>query len=438
MLAELVAELWPLHRTLVSDGTDEALRILGDYLPSAAGYCTETYTSGQSAWTWRVPERYVVHEAYLEVVGGNRIADFSDTPLHVVSYSEAIDRIMDWDELEPHLHYSDRRPDAVPWEFKYYERDWGFCVSKSVFDRLPRDAEYRAVIRSEFLTNPSDGLRVGVCKVDPQGPRLPEAGEIVVCAHICHPCQANDNISGVVTAVEVARRLVERPLPKGSMAVRFLFAPETIGSVCYLSRHEDLIEQIRGGIVCDTTGNRNRVALQRSRQDNDLMDRIARYVLRLSKKPFHEGPFGDAVLNDEMVINGPGVDVPCISLSRWPYDEYHTSDDTPEIVHEDVLLESADIVEEIVRVSASNYCPIRRFRGRLFLSGSGLWVDWRVNEELNRAIEKITHRLDGEHTVFDIADDLGLDYWETRGYLGRFVEKGLARATPVRSVSKTG
>jgi aminopeptidase-like protein len=353
--------------------------------------------------------------------------------LHLVSYSLPVDRIVDWNELEAHLHYSAKRPQAIPWEFAYYERSWGFCLSKDQFDRLPRNTRYRAVIRSEFVSAPDQGLRVGVGAIPPDGGSGRSAGEILICAHVCHPHQANDDLSGVATAVEVARRLAEHPLPTGSMGVRFLFGPETIGSICYLSRHEDLIPRLKGGIFCEMTGNRNTLALQRSRQDAHLMDRIARHVLRRRAGEFREGAFREIIGNDEMVINGPGVDVPCISISRWPYDEYHTSDDHPGIVHEEMLVEAADIVEDIVRVFGSNYVPRRTFRGPLFLSGYGLWVDWRTQPQLNNALEQIMLRLEGERSVFDIAEELGLDFQDTLEYVERFRAKGLVEALPIPS-----
>ncbi len=68
---------------------------------------------------------------------------------------------------------------------------------------------------------------------------------------------------------------------------------------------------------------------------------------------------------------------------------------------------AAQIAEEIIRIYASNYIPKRTFRGPVFLSGHGLWVDWRENWALNRAIEKIMMRFEGQHTVFDIAEQVG-------------------------------
>ncbi len=434
---DVLIEMFPLHRTLVSDDMDRTLEIVGSYLPDEAGYALETYPPGALAWTWKIPERYVVHEAYLEMEDGTRLIDFAVNPLHLVSYSLPVDQWVTWAELDPHLFTAPKRPWAIPWMFKYYERSWGFCLSKELYDRLPHHQRFHAVIRSEFINDPAQGFRVGVGVVHPQGGANQSAGELLICAHTCHPAQANDDAAGVVTAIEVARRLAERPLPPGSMSVRFLFCPETIGSIAYLAHHENLIPGLKGGIFLEMTGNRNSLILQRSRQDNALMDRIARAVLKKRGEEFREGEFAQVIANDERVINGPGVNVPCISLSRWPYDEYHTTDDNPGIIHEDMLQQAADATEEIIRIAASNYLPVRQFRGPVFLSGYGLWVDWRVNWGLNRAIEKIMMRFEGRQTLFDTAEEVGLDYWEIREYVEKFRAHGLVRAVPVPFVGET-
>lgn len=419
-LKSILEQLFPLHRTLASEGTDEALRIVGEHLPAAADYRLETYTPGTPVWTWQVPERYVVHEAFLDYENGENILDFHENPLHIVSYSLPIDRVLTWDELAPHLYFNAKRPHTIPWVFKFYERDWGFCLPKQIYDRLDRTARFRAVIRAEFVKDP--GFRIGVGVVHPEGGPDPEAGEMIIASHVCHPMQANDDAAGVVSAIELARRLAENPLPAGSMSVRFLFCPETIGTIAYLAHHEDLIPRLRGGIFLEMTGNRNPIAWHRSRQGSHLLDRITKFVLKDIEHEARE--FAAAPANDERVINGPGVNVPCISLNRWPYDEYHTTDDNPSIIHEDMLQGATDAAEQIVRIYATNYIPVRTFKGPVFLSGHGLWVDWRENWALNRAIEKIMMRFEGDHTIFDIAADVGLDYDVVRAYVERFKEKG--------------
>lgn len=437
-IKSVLEEIYPLHRTLVSEGLDESLRITGKYLPDGADYQLETYAPGKKVWTWVVPERYNVKRAYLETEAGEKILDFADNPLHLLSYSLPMDQILSWNELEPHLYYSEKRPWTIPWQFKYYERNWGFCLRKDQFDRLDRNMKYHAVIDVEFGNDPQDGFRIGVGVVHPTGGPVLAAGEILVCTHVCHPNQANDDAAGVVTAIEVARRLAANPLPEGSMSVRFLFCPETIGSIAYLAHHEDLIPGFRGGIFIEMTGNDNSLILQRSRQDTAIIDRVARSVLNFSGKDFREGEFAQVVANDERVINGPGVNVPCISISRWPYDEYHTSDDNPSIIHEEKLQEAADMVEQTIRIYASNYIPKRNFRGPVFLSGHGLWVDWRVNWALNRAIEKIMMHFEGKDSIFEIAELTGLSFEEVYEYVNKFHARGLVEKLPIPEIAEKG
>ena len=172
-------------------------------------------------------------------------------------------------------------------------------------------------------------------------------------------------------------------------------------------------------------GNDNLHALQLSKKGNTRIDRIARYVMERKLDDYREGPFRQVVGNDEMVFDGPGVDIPMISISRFPYPEYHTSDDTPQIVSEERLAESRDLVLEILKVLDQDYIPQRKFRGPVFLSGYDLWVDWRVNRQLNTNIEQIMLRLEGDKSVFDIAQELNIRFEDVLSYVDKFFTNGL-------------
>jgi aminopeptidase-like protein len=431
-LLRLVEQLHPLHRTLVSDGTDTALGLVGEALPDGLNYEIESYTPGDRVWTWSVPERYAVREAWIESESGRRVVDFADSPLHLVSYSMPVDASLSWTELEPHLHVAAHRPYAVPWEFKYYERDWGFCLSKQCFDALDRTARYRVRIDSSFERGQDDGLRVGTAVIHPSGGPSPEAGEFLVCAHICHPAQSNDDAAGDASAVGVAHRLAASPLAAGSMSVRFLFCPETIGSICFLAHNEDVIGRLRGGVFVEMTGNQNSLVLQRTLEDTSVLDRVAQRVFATHfGRGFRQGAFREIIVNDELIINGPGVGVPCLSISRWPYPEYHTSDDNPSIIREECLHEAADVVAEIIRIYATDWRPKRTFRGPVFLSGLDLWVDWRENPALNAALDRMMFKLEGNQSIFEIAEELDMDFWEVHEYLARFERAGLVIRQPI-------
>lgn len=415
-LKSILSEIYPLHRTLSSDGTDITLNIISRYIPASL-YKIEEYPALEKVWTWTIPERYIVKDAFFGIVGSKEyIISFKDNPLHLVSYSIPVNKVMDWNEFESHLYYSDERKNAIPWMYKYYEQDWGFCLSKSLFDKLPRDKKYYVFIDSEF--DITVGMRISTAFIDNNS-----KDEMLITAHICHPMQANDDVSGVVTAIELINRFIKSPLPDNSMNVRFLFCPETIGSIAYLAHHDH--DNIKGGMFLEMTGNNNLLAYHHTRQHNSLLDRITKYVFDKHDANYKERDFASAPANDERVINSPGVNIPCISINRYPYPEYHTSDDNPDIIYEDKLQDAADVAEQIIRIFASNYYPMRTYKGPLFLSGNGLWVDWRKDWNLNRAIEKITFLLEGNLSIFDIAQQVDLDYWVTREFIEKMRKKGL-------------
>jgi len=412
-MIELIQDLWFKRRDIVSDGYDESLQYISKIIPLKI----HEIPTGTKCWTWIVPEKWSVEEAYIEDLDGNRILDLKDHPLHVISYSLPIDRVVTKEELMKHLHTNPKRPGAIPFEFKYYERDWGFCIQHNRLKEFTKD-KYRVFINSKFEKGT---LKVGDYTIEGETDET-----IVIMAHLCHPAMVNDDLTGVAVLVDIAKELSKR---SNYYTYKFLLVPETIGSVAYLSQNEDVIPKLKYGIFLEMLGNDNIHALQLTRQGNTRLDRIARYVIKRKLTNFREGPFRKIIGNDEMVFNGPGVNVPMISISRFPYPEYHTSDDNPGIISEENLIESKNLILEILNILDSDYIPQRKFKGPVFLSGYGLWVDWRVNKKLNENIEQIMLRLEGDKSIFDIAEELDMEFNDVLNYMNKFLEKGLITKT---------
>ena len=312
-----------------------------------------------------------------------------------------------------HLHTNPKRPGAIPFEFKYYEKDWGFCIQHNRLKEFTKDI-YRVLIDSKF----EDGtLKVGDYTI---------AGEtdetIVFVAHLCHPAMVNDDLAGVAVMIDIAKEIGKL---NNHYTYKFLILPETIGSVAYLSQNEDLIPKLKYGIFLEMLGNDNIHALQLTRNGNTRLDRIARFVMTKQTTNFREGPFRKIVGNDEMVFNGPGIDIPMISISRFPYPEYHTSDDNPGIISEENLIESKKLIMEIIDILDKDFIPMRNFKGPVFLSGYGLWVDWRTNKTLNKNLERIMLSMEGDKSVFDIAEELDMKFEDILNYMNKFYENGL-------------
>jgi len=405
----LIRDLWFKRRDIVSQGYDDSLEYISRLIPLEI----VSVPTGTQCWTWTVPEKWEVNNAYIEDLEGNRLLSLEDHPLHVMSYSLPIDQVVSKEELMKHLYSNPQRPGAIPFNFKYYQRDWGFCIQHNRLESF-NEEQYKVFIDTTFEEG---SLKIGVCTIPGEIEDV-----IVLVAHLCHPAMVNDDLTGVAVLVDLAKELMKK---QNHYTYKLLFLPETIGSISYLSQNEEIIPKLKYGIFLEMLGNDNIHALQLSRRGNTLIDRVCQYVLKRKVEKFNEGPFRKIVGNDEMVFDGPGIFVPMPSISRWPYPEYHSSDDTPEIITGERLNESKELVLEILRILDLNYYPKRQFKGPVFLSGYGLWVDWRVNKKLNQNLEQIMLRLEGDKSIFDITEDLDMEFDDVLNYINAFEQNGL-------------
>jgi len=414
-MIKLIEDLWYKQRNIVSDEYEEALKYISNIIPLKI----HEVSTGTKCWTWTIPEKWTVNEAWIEDLDGNRLLDFKDHPLHVISYSLPINKIISKNELMEHLHTNSKRPNAIPFEFKYYQKDWGFCIEHNKLKQFTKE-KYKVCIDSKFENG---SLKIGDFTIKGESDDT-----IVMVSHLCHPSMVNDDLAGVSVLVDVAKELSKK---NNHYTYKCLFLPETIGSIAYLSQNEKIIPNFKYGIFFEMLGNKNIHALQLSRQGNTRLDNIARYVLKNRTETFREGKFREIICNDEMVFNGPGVNIPMISISRYPYPEYHTSDDNPSIISEERLNESKNTILEILKILDLDYVPKRKFKGPIFLSGYGLWVDWRVNEELNLNIEKIMLRLEGDKSIFEIAQELGMKFLTVKEFVDKLLDNQLAEKTKI-------
>ena len=410
--------LWPMHRTLNCADMDKALDIVGNYIGDARWKIHE-FEPRSDVLTWWVPERYVVREAWFEV-GGRRIADFAENPLHLLSYSLPQRFEGTLGEVRDHIWSNPQRPDAIPWEFKYYERSWGFCVRDNDIRDLPDDTPVRGVIDVEFT---NENFRLGEIYLPGTSGR-----DLLFLTNICHPCQVNDSLTGMVVGAELLREMCTAGRDR-KYGIRLLVVPETIGTIAWFDRFSELVKQIDYAWFCEMVGHENSFIIQLSRQGDSLIDRAFQVVSRQYRKHGTErtGEFRQVVASDEAVTNGPGFDIPTPSLTRWPYKEYHTSDDNPDIVKPENLDEALLVIRDVIDALEDNYWPRRNFEGPLMLSRYGLWVDWREDWGLNLKTEQIMFNLEGDKSLIDIAYELDLPLVSVRDYLGRMSDAGMIK-----------
>ena len=151
-LLQICKELYPIYRSITGNGVRESLKILQKYV----NFKIHEIPSGTKVFDWIVPEEWNIKSAFVVDLSTNeKVIDFANHNLHIVGYSEPIDRVMDFSELNTHLYYNDKMPNAIPYVTSYYKRTWGFCLSYNNYLKLDRTAKYRIFIDSNFNDNGS-------------------------------------------------------------------------------------------------------------------------------------------------------------------------------------------------------------------------------------------------------------------------------------------
>jgi aminopeptidase-like protein len=297
--------------------------------------------------------------------------------------------------------------DAVPFIFKYYERDWGLCCSKTLRDSL-NDEHYRVRIKTDFS--------YGTLKIGEVVAKGSTDECIVICSHLCHPAMVNDDLSGVIVGVEVMRELLKRRNLR--YTYRYLILPETIGGVAYLSHNEELIPSMKGGLFLEMLGLENPHALQLSFTGNTEIDQCFRIAMKHHDYHGWTGEFRTVIGNDERQFNAPGVRVPMLSLSRvlphaaadWPYPEYHSSFDNPSLASVNRLEDSRDLVLRMIDTLEQNVIPVNRFKGEVFCSRYGLFIDGYANPQGHKGLFDIMFLIDGTRSIAEIATECNMPF----------------------------
>jgi len=403
-MLQLVEELYPIFRSITGSGVRQTLGVLQKYIPVEM----REVPSGTQVFDWTVPQEWNIRQAFIATLDGKRIVDFAAHNLHIVHYSEPMDRVVEIDELRRHLHTIPDAPEWVPYRTSYYSKSWGFCLSQKQLDRMT-EPRYRVVIDSSL----QDGhLTYGELLV--QG-RCDET--VLVSTHICHPSLANDNLSGIAVATALARCISE---PQPRYSYRFLFVPGTIGSLSWLATNEDKLQNIKYGLVLSCLGDAGDVTYKRSRQGTAPIDRIVSHVLRHDGRPSKIVPFTPFGY-DERQYCSPGIDLPVGCLMRTQpggYPEYHTSADNPEYLRPDSLAHSLAILQQIVGViegdaSYRNCSP----KGEPQLGRRGLYRAMGGQSAVgdqHMALLWVLNLSDGKHSMLDIAEQAGLPFASIR------------------------
>jgi aminopeptidase-like protein len=415
-----MGRMFPLCRSLTGDGVRATLDLIEEEIPITR---TEI-PSGTRIFDWVVPDEWNIRDAYVAAPDGTRVVDFRESSLHVVSCSEPVRATLPLSELRERLHTLPDRPELVPYRTSYYDRTWGFCLSHEQLLGLP-DGDYDVVIDS---TLEPGHITYGELVIEGSG-----EGEVLFSTYVCHPSLANDNLSGIAVATMLAKELLKR---RPRHTYRFVFAPGTIGPLCWLHQNRDRLDRIRHGIALSCIGDGGNLTYKRSRRSDAEIDVAMETVLRESGLPHRVLPW-EPWGGDERQFCSPGFDLPVGTLMRTPhgeFDGYHTSADSLDRIQPESLAGAVDTCLQLVDVLETNgrYTNLSPY-GEPQLGKRGLYrsAGGAVSSpDDERAMLWVLNQSDGGASLLDIARRSGIRYEVIRRAAKRLQQAELLRLDP--------
>ena len=320
-------KLFPITRSLTGDGVKKTLNIIQKEFPKLQ---IKKFKSGAKVFDWSIPEEWNIKDAYVIDKYNNKIIDFKKSNLHLVGYSTPTKKKITKKELFKNLYFLKNQPKAIPYVTSYYKKRWGFCISYNeykIFDkRYSLKDKFKVVINSSF--NKKGNLNYGELILKGKSKK-----EILISTYICHPSMANNELSGPIVSMGLINYFKNKILNK---TLRFIFIPETIGSISYLSKNiKHLKENVIGGYNLSCIGDERQHSCMFSKYQNSPSDEavIDAYKL-LNINNYKVYPFLKRG-SDERQYNSPGIDLKISSIFRTKYveyPEYHTSLDNFDLV----------------------------------------------------------------------------------------------------------
>lgn len=382
------------------------------------------YHTGEEYGTWLIPPQWDVKEAWLKDDKGNLIASYEDHPLFVSPYSKSVHTTLSKEELLAHTISEPRQPDAFAYNWRYaYDpklqlKSWGISLPLNLVNKLGKGP-----FEVKIDVTVSDGNMIVGEMV------LPGKTEdtIVFLADYCHPGQVNDSFSGLVMFMKVMHTLSQ--LSNRRYTYKFLMFPETIGSAVYIASDPSRLRNVKGAVFSEMVGWGREWYIKATRGGNTYLDLLAAECRRAFPET-KSSNFFSLFGNDEYIFNSVQVNIPTLSLQKYPYEEYHTSNDEPSLLVDaniqyavDIILHLVDVVERDEIFKFTNPVPFWMSRFDLFAD-----VIYEP-EDFQRNFNIVYQYLDGNNSILKIAELLNCSFDNIYSYIKKMHKNNLIHST---------
>ena len=231
--------------------------------------------------------------------------------------------------------------------------------------------------------------------------------EILISTYVCHPSMANNELSGPIVSMSLINYFREKKKLKKS--IRFIFIPETIGSIAYLSKNLDYLKKnIIGGYNLSCIGDERQYSCMFSKYGNSPSDvSMIEAFKKLNIKKYKIYSFLKRG-SDERQYNSPGVDLPISSIFRtkyFEYPEYHTSLDDFRLVTKKGIAGGFTVAKTSINILLEKIIPKNLIICEPQMGKRKLYKTISKNEKNNitRSYMNFLQYADGKNTLEEIS-----------------------------------
>jgi len=399
-------KLFPITRSLTGNGVKKTLKIIQKELPKLK---IKKIKSGTKVFDWNIPEEWNVTDAYVIDKYNNRIIDFKTNNLHLIGYSIPIKKNITKKKLFEKLYYLKNQPKAIPYITSYYKKRWGFCLSYNDYRILDKryslNDKFKVVINSNL--NKKGNLNYGELILKGKSKK-----EILISTYICHPSMANNELSGPIVSMGLINYFKNKKL---NYTLRFVFVPETIGSISYLSKNlKHLKENVIGGYNISCIGDERQHSCMFSKYQNSPSDEAVIEAYKLLKiKKYKVYSFLKRG-SDERQYNSPGIDLKISSIFRTKYGEYpeyHTSLDNFNLVTLKGCVGGFNVAKKSIEILLERIYPKCKIMCEPQMGKRGLYptLSTKNKNKLTRSYMDFLQYADGTNSLEKISNLINLE-----------------------------
>ena len=418
----LAKKVFFINRSITGRGTYNTLKIFAKEFDN---FKIRQFKSGDKVFDWVVPSEWNIDDAFVKDKYKNKIINFYNSNLHVIGYSTKVNRYLKKNELIKRLHSLKNYKNAIPYVTSYYRKYWGFCVSENQKELIKKKYNsedlFEVKINSSF--NKKGKMHYGEFFIKGNSKK-----EILISTYICHPSMANNELSGPVVALSLISYFSKL---NNKYSMRFLFLPETIGVISYLSKNlNNLKKNVIGGynLTCIGDDKNHSYILskyQNSPSDYALLETYKKFKIKKKEYSFLERG------SDERQYNSPGIDLGITSVFRTKfneYKEYHTSLDNFKVMTLKGVKGGYRVIKQAISILQSQSFPKSRILCEPFLTKRNLYPTLSTKKKLSREIKKITNFIqyaDGKNSLEKISKKIKINLRETKKINSLLVKKKL-------------